>query len=101
MGLTWRKDSYYVEFRVVSDGVVWKAASGVPGAKLMRWKAFSRNRKVAREHETEIFNRLRTGIPVKAIAVAKVATFDEYAEKWLLASQGSLARRLTLTIPSC
>lgn len=91
MGLTWRKDSYYVEFRVVSDGIVWKAAPGVPGAKLKRWKAFSRNRKVARDHETEIFNRLRTGIPIRAIPVAQVATFDDYAEKWLLASQGSLA----------
>ena len=35
MGLTKRRDSYYVEFRVIEseDGRSWILASGVPGAK--------------------------------------------------------------------
>ena len=40
MGLTKRRDSYYVEFRVreSEDGKSWSLASGVPGAKKKRWK---------------------------------------------------------------
>ena len=36
MGLTKRKDGYYVEFRVLDDGKTLTLARGVPGAKLKR-----------------------------------------------------------------
>jgi hypothetical protein len=38
MGLTKRKDSYYVEFPVLDDGKVLKLARGIKGARLKRWK---------------------------------------------------------------
>ena len=36
MGLTKRKDGYYVEFRVLDDGKTLALASGIQGAKLTR-----------------------------------------------------------------
>ena len=45
MGLTRRKDSYYVQFPVLDDGVTVTYGRGIPGAKLKRWKVsiISRN----------------------------------------------------------
>ena len=47
MGLTKRKDSYYVEFHVLDDGKTLTLAPCVSGGKLKRWKVGSLNRTVA------------------------------------------------------
>lgn len=41
MGLTKRKDGWYVEFPVMDDGKVLQLARGTPGAKLKRWKTLT------------------------------------------------------------
>ena len=41
MGLTKRRDSYYVEFRVLDDGKTLRLATSVAGARLKRWKVGS------------------------------------------------------------
>jgi hypothetical protein len=46
MGLTRRKDSWYVEFHVLDDGEALKLASG-GGGQLKRWKVGSLNKTVA------------------------------------------------------
>jgi integrase len=62
MGLTKRKDSYYVEFPVLDDGKVLTLARGVVGAKLKRWKVGSVNRTVARQQEALIKTELMKGL---------------------------------------
>jgi len=47
MGLTKRKDGYYVEFRVLDDGKTLSLASGIHGARLMRWKVGCANKTIA------------------------------------------------------
>ncbi len=54
MGLTKRKDSYYVEFPVLDDGKVLTLARGIKGARLKRWKVGSVNRTVAKQQEALI-----------------------------------------------
>jgi hypothetical protein len=56
MGLTKRKDSYYVAFSVIvsDDGKTFKLAPGVPGARLKRWKVGCLNKTIAREMESTI-----------------------------------------------
>ena len=51
MGLTRRKESYYVEFRVLDDGKTLTLARGIAGAKLKRWKVGSLNKTVAKPQE--------------------------------------------------
>ena len=48
MGLTKRKDGWYVEFRVVDDGKVLQLARGTPGAKWKRWKVGATSKEVAK-----------------------------------------------------
>ena len=54
MGLTKRKDGWYVEFPVVDDGKVLQLASGTPGAKMKRWKTGSDNKTMAKQQEAMI-----------------------------------------------
>lgn len=61
MGLTKRKDSYYVEFPVLDDGKVLTLARGVAGAKLRRWKVGCLNRTVAKQQEALIKTHLMKG----------------------------------------
>ncbi len=63
MGLTKRRDSYYVEFRVIEseDGKSLVLASGVPGARKKRWKVGCLNKTIAREMETVIKTRILLG----------------------------------------
>ena len=61
MGLTKRKDGYYVEFRVLDDGKTLTLARGVAGAKLRRWKTYSTNKKVADGEASRIFQDLVNG----------------------------------------
>lgn len=56
MGLTKRKDSYYVEFPVMEspDGKTLQLARGVPGARLKRWKVGCASKQIAKEMEAKI-----------------------------------------------
>ncbi len=54
MGLTKRKDGWYVQFPVVDDGKVLSLARGTPGAKLKRWKTGLKNKTRAGEIEALI-----------------------------------------------
>jgi integrase len=82
MGLTRRKDTYYVEFRVIDDGrVLWPAPSGT--GKLKRWKS-CRNKAEARKQEAVIKTSLMTGqVPSLSAVKAKRIMFSEWAETYL------------------
>ena len=80
MGLTKRRDSYYVEFYVVDDTETLKLASG-GGGKLKRWKVGSLNKTVAKHQEALIKTDLMKGL-VKTNQ-AKPVTFNEWAETYL------------------
>ena len=61
MGLTKRKDSYYVEFPVLDNGKTLTLARGIAGAKLKRWKVGCRNKDEARKQEAMIKTELMKG----------------------------------------
>lgn len=82
MGLTKRKDSYYIEFRVKDDGGALRLARGEQGAKLRRWKVGSLNRTAAKEQEALIKSDLLKGL-IKS-SHARVMTFKEWAGNYLL-----------------
>ena len=82
MGLTKRKDSYYVEFHVLDDGKTFTLARGVAGAKLKRWKVSSLNKTVARQHEALIKTDLMKGL-VKSDQVQGPMTFKALTERYL------------------
>ena len=83
MGLTRRKDSFYVEFHVFDDGKHLRVAP--PGAgKLKRWKVGSRNQRSARDQEAVIKTRLLAGQMLSPSAErAQAITFREWAETYL------------------
>jgi integrase len=81
MGLTKRKDSYYVEFQVLDDGKTLSLAHGIAAAKLKRWKVGSLNRTVAKQQEALIKTDLMKGI-VKSSQV-HLMTFKEWGETYL------------------
>ncbi|MBU6482098.1 MAG: hypothetical protein KGS09_16300 [Nitrospirae bacterium] len=81
MGLTKRKDSFYVEFPVLDDGKTLKLARGIQGAKLKRWKVGSLNRTAAKEQEALIKAELMKGL-VKS-SHARVISFKEWGEPYL------------------
>lgn len=83
MGLTKRKDSYYVEFRVVDDGKVLRPASG-GGGQLRRWKVGSLNKTAAKQQEAIYKTKLLTGeIPSPKKARAESVTFRQWAKQYL------------------
>ena len=81
MGLTKRKDGYYVEFPVVDDGKVLTLARGTPGAKVKRWKTGTPNKTMAKQQEAMIKTDLMKG----SIASLKSRSlpFFEWAEIYL------------------
>ncbi len=83
MGLTRRRDSYYVEFRVIDspDGKSLVLASGVPGARKKRWKVGCLNKTVAREMEAAIKTRILLG--KESSEQAKPVLFKEWARTYL------------------
>ncbi|MDH4087842.1 MAG: N-terminal phage integrase SAM-like domain-containing protein [Nitrospira sp.] len=83
MGLTKRRDSYYVEFPVIesADGKSLVLASGVPGARWKRWKVGCLNKTVAKEMEATIRTRLLLGH--EKTEQAKPILFKEWAEAYL------------------
>jgi integrase len=83
MGLTKRKDSYYVEFAVLDDGKTLRLAPPGTG-KLRRWKVGSRNRSHAKDQEAVIKTRLLAGqMPSPAVERAQAVTFREWAHTYL------------------
>jgi len=81
MGLTKRKDSYYVEFRVLDNGKTLSLAQGIARAKLKRWKVGSLNRTIAKHQEALIKTDLMKGV-VKSSQV-QIITFKEWGEMYL------------------
>jgi len=81
MGLTKRKDGWYVEFPVIDDGKVLTLARGTPGAKVKRWKTGTNNKTMANTQETLIKADLMKGLMKSKSSRCK--TFAEWAEIYL------------------
>jgi integrase len=81
MGLTKRKDSWYIEFPVLDNGKALTLAQGIAGAKLKRWKVGSLNKTVAKQQEALIKTELMKGT-VKSDRVAPVL-FSEWVSTYL------------------
>ena len=83
MGLTKRKDSYYVEFRVLDDGKALSLATG-GGGGLKRWKVGCVNKTVAKQQEAIIKTQLLSGqLASPAKARAESVTFRQWAQRYL------------------
>ncbi len=83
MGLTKRKDSYYVEFSVLDDGKVLRLAPSGTG-KIKRWKVGSCNRGHAKDQEAMIKTRLLSGgEPSPSVARTQAVTFRQWANIYL------------------
>ena len=85
MGLTKRRDSYYVEFPVIesADGKSLVLASGVPGARWKRWKVGCLNKTVAKEMEATIRTRLLLGHEKTEPLAELIGRQEHRAEVWL------------------
>ena len=81
MGLTKRKDSYYVEFPVLDDGKTLRLAPSVIGAKLKRWKVSSLNKTVAKEQEALIKTDLMKGLVKSPQSISK--PFEQWGDEYL------------------
>lgn len=82
MGLTKRKDGYYVEFPVLDDGKVLTLASGTPGARVKRWKTGTNNKTMAKQQETLLKTDLMKGV-VKSAQAPGPVLFKVLADKYL------------------
>ena len=83
MGLTKRKDGYYVEFRVIDDGEALTLAVG-GGGQLKRWKVGSLNKTMARQHEAVLKTQLLTGqMPSPGKARPQSVTFRQWGKQYL------------------
>ena len=80
MGLTKRRDSYYVEFPVMDDGKVLTLAQG-GGGRLKRWKVGSFNKTIARQQEVLLKTDLMKGV-VRSDQ-AKPVIFKAWGETYL------------------
>ena len=83
MGLTKRRDSYYVAFSVIDspDGLSLVLASGVRGARVKRWKVGCLNKTVAKEMEAVIRTNLMLG--KVSTEKAKPVLFKDWAKTYL------------------
>jgi integrase len=99
MGLTRRKDGFYVEFRVIDDGEKFTLARGVAGARLKRWKTGTNNRTQAKDQETCIKRDLMLGI-VKTDRIQGPRAFKALAEVYKAAienkRQASYFRKVSI-----
>jgi integrase len=82
MGLTKRRDSYYVEFPVRDDGRTLTLARGSPGANLKRWKVGSLNKTLAKQQEAMIKTDLLKGV-IKSEQIEAPKTFSQWAAEYL------------------
>ncbi|GKS62891.1 integrase [Nitrospira sp.] len=92
MGLTKRKDSYYVEFHVLDDGKTLSLASAAKGGRLKRWKVGSVNKTVAKQQEALIKTDLMKG--VFKSENERSLTFAEWAEIYLASEEIQRLRSL-------
>jgi len=81
MGLTKRKDGWYVEFPVIDDGKVLTLARGAPGARVKRWKVGSNNRTQAKQQEAIYKTDLLKG--AMKSRHSKCYSFAEWGAKYL------------------
>lgn len=86
MGLTRRKDGYYVEFPVLDDGKTVTLARGIPGARIKRWKTCTVNRNLAKQQEAVIKTDLLKCI-VKSNKLLPAMTFRAWADQYLALSE--------------
>ena len=91
MGLTKRKDSYYVQFPVLDDGTTLTLARGIPGAKLKRWKVGCRNKEEAVKQEGLIKTKLLEGLRLAPEPQVASVTVREFALQWLEIAKYTLA----------
>ena len=82
MGLTKRKDGWYVEFPVIDDGKVLQLARGIPGAKLKRWKTLTTNKTLAKQQEAMIKTDLMKG-RLKSAEDGQTRAFRSLATQYL------------------
>lgn len=82
MGLTKRKDSFYVEFRVLDDGKTLSLASGIQGGKLKRWKIGCLNKTLAKQQEAILKTKLLAGSLASERAQSTVMTLGHWAEEY-------------------
>lgn len=91
MGLTKRRDSYYVEFPVIDDGKVLVLAAS--GGKLKRWKVGCLDKKIAKTQEALIRTRLLTGQEISPVMErAQSVTFSEFAALYLQTEKARAAK---------
>ena len=105
MGLTKRKDGWYVEFPVIDDGKVLTLARGTPGARVKRWKTGTNNKTMADDQATMIKNDLMKGMIVservkgpvtfKALAEAYLAFPDVKRQSSFSTKQTTIGKRFT------
>ena len=81
MGLTKRKDGYYVEFRVLNDGNALRLAHEGSGGRLKRWKVGSLNKTLAKQQESLIRTELMKG--TIRTDQTKPVLFKEWALRYL------------------
>ena len=93
MGLTKRKDGWYVEFPVIDDGKVLTLARGTPGSKLKRWKTLTPNKTMAKQQEAMIKTGLMKG-EMKSAKCQNLFSFKELAKFYL--SHPTVQRQRTL-----
>jgi integrase len=82
MGLTKRKDSYYVEFSVLDDGKALTLAPRRSGGKLKRWKVGCANKTMAQQQEAIIKTKLLSGAMSSERVHKTVMTLGQWAEEY-------------------
>lgn len=82
MGLTKRKDGYYVEFPVLDDGKTLMLAKGISGGRIRRWKTYSTNKGFARNEEGRIRQDLVNG-RMKSDQAQGPMAFEELTEAYV------------------
>ena len=82
MGLTRRRDSYYVEFFVLDNGRRLLLARGIPGARLKRWRVGCLNKTTAKDHEATIKHQLLSGTMLSERARETIMTFGQWATEY-------------------
>lgn len=82
MGLTKRRDRYYVEFRVVDDGKVLRLAKERQGGKLKRWSVGCGNKEAAQNYEAKLRSDLNLGI-LKSAQHTDLLTFRVLSQRYL------------------
>ena len=93
MGLTKRKDSYYVQFPVLDNGITLTLARGVTAAKLKRWKVGCRNKDEAMKQEGIIKTQLLEGMRLKPDVPVAPILMRDFVQMWLVNAKGSLAAK--------